>query len=84
MKARVEAAIQQKIQGREISLSEPETANKETVIDLMAALRASIDRTSQSRGETAQLGKRKAPKRVEKRPALKSVPAKSKKTSRVT
>jgi DNA end-binding protein Ku len=82
VKARVEAAIQQKIQGREISLSEPRPAAAETVIDLMSALRASIDRTT-ARSETAQLSKRKAPKRVEKRPAVSKPAAKSKKASRV-
>jgi DNA end-binding protein Ku len=92
VKVRIEAAIQQKIQGREISLSEPRQQTPETVVDLMAALRESIDRTSTRRGETAQradtaqLAKRKGPKRVEKRPAalLKSQPAKSKKASRIS
>lgn len=85
VKTRIEAAIQQKIQGREISLAEPRRQTPETVVDLMAALRESIDRTSGRRGEPAALGKRKAPKRVEKRPVVaKSTPAKSKKASRIS
>jgi DNA end-binding protein Ku len=80
VKVRVEAAIQQKIQGREISLSEPRVATPDTVVDLMAALRASIDRSSTQRSVTAQLAKRKGPKRVQKRP----VAAKSKKASRIS
>jgi DNA end-binding protein Ku len=93
VKIRIEAAIQQKVQGQEITLSEPPKQGAETVIDLMAALRASIDRTStarapsssapaaaaEERGAVTPLGKRKAPKRVQKRPAA----AKSKKASRV-
>ena len=43
-KGRVEAAIQKKIQGKQISLSEaPVAATSGNVIDLMQALRASID-----------------------------------------
>jgi DNA end-binding protein Ku len=49
-KERVEAAIQKKIEGKEISLSDvPVNNSKGNVIDLMDALRASIDaRTSKS------------------------------------
>jgi DNA end-binding protein Ku len=93
VKTRIEAAIQQKIQGQEISLSEPPPAGPDKVIDLMAALRASIDRSAGgkaavdratpdravARRAPTQLGKRKGPKRVQKRP----VAAKSKKASRV-
>jgi DNA end-binding protein Ku len=44
-KSRVQAAIQKKIEGKEISLSEPPAAggSRDNVIDLMSALRASID-----------------------------------------
>jgi DNA end-binding protein Ku len=61
-KARVEAAIQRKVDGKEVSLAEgPVTAKGGNVIDLMAALRASID----ARGsKTADLKERKAPKRA--------------------
>jgi DNA end-binding protein Ku len=62
-KARVEAAIQKKVDGKEISLAEgPVTAKGGgNVIDLMEALRASID----ARGSKAkELKERKAPKRA--------------------
>ncbi len=43
-KARVEAAIQRKVEGKEVSLAESPVTNKGgNVIDLMEALRASID-----------------------------------------
>jgi DNA end-binding protein Ku len=61
-KARVEAAIQKKIQGREISLAEaPVAPAGSNVIDLMEALRASID----ARGSKPAIVKeRKEPKRA--------------------
>jgi DNA end-binding protein Ku len=61
-KARVEAAIQRKVDGKEVSLAEgPVTAKGGNVIDLMEALRASID----ARGSNAaDLKERKAPKRA--------------------
>jgi len=61
-KGRVKAAIQKKIQGKQISLAEaPAAAPRGNVIDLMEALRASID----ARGaKGAALKERKAPKRA--------------------
>jgi DNA end-binding protein Ku len=61
-KERVEAAIQKKVQGREISLAEaPAAPAGSNVIDLMEALRASID----ARGSKAvSLKERKEPKRA--------------------
>jgi DNA end-binding protein Ku len=61
-KARVEAAIQRKVEGKEVSLAEgPVSATSGNVIDLMEALRASID----ARGAKApDLKERKAPKRA--------------------
>src|ERR1700761_809298 len=62
-KGRVEAAIQKKVQGKQISLSEaPVPSTGGNVIDLMEALRASID----SRGSkaAASLKERKEPKRA--------------------
>jgi len=59
-KTRVQAAIQKKIEGKEISLSEPPAAgaSRDNVIDLMSALRASID----ARGS-------KAPSSLARKPA---------------
>jgi DNA end-binding protein Ku len=61
-KARVEAAIQRKVDGKEVSLAEGPVSNTGgNVIDLMEALRASID----ARGsKAADLKERKAPKRA--------------------
>jgi DNA end-binding protein Ku len=72
-KGRVEAAIQKKVEGKQISLAEaPVSASKGNVIDLMEALRASID----ARGaKAANLKERKAPKRA-------SSPAAARKTAR--
>jgi DNA end-binding protein Ku len=72
--ARIEAAIQKKVEGQEISVSEiaPEGGGK--VIDLMEALRASLEKTETARTSTSQLGARKGPKRVEEtaKPARKA------------
>ena len=61
-KGRVEAAIQKKVEGKQISLAEaPAASTGGNVIDLMEALRASID----ARGaKTPSLKERKAPKRA--------------------
>ena len=62
-KGRVEAAIQKKIQGKQISLSEaPVPAAGGNVIDLMEALRASIE--TRGSNATASLKERKEPKRA--------------------
>jgi DNA end-binding protein Ku len=65
VRARVDAAIQKKVEGQEISVSEtqPETGGK--VIDLMEALRASLEKTEAAKESASKLGPRKAPKRVE-------------------
>ena len=61
-KVRVQAAIQRKVDGKEISMAESPISNKGgNVIDLMEALRASID----ARGsKAAGIKERKAPKRA--------------------
>jgi len=62
-KGRVEAAIQKKVEGKQISLAEaPAASTSGNVIDLMAALRASIDARGTS--NSAALKERKAPKRA--------------------
>lgn len=65
VRGRIEAAIQKKVEGQEISVAEapPETGGK--VIDLMEALRASLEKTEKAKASVSQLGARKAPKRVE-------------------
>ena len=61
-RARVEAAIQRKVDGKEVSLAEgPVSAAGGNVIDLMEALRASIDARE---SKATDLKERKAPKRA--------------------
>jgi DNA end-binding protein Ku len=62
-KGRVEAAIQKKVEGKQISLAEaPVKSGGGNVIDLMDALRASIDARGSKTSEA--LKERKAPKRA--------------------
>lgn len=74
VRARIEAAIQKKVEGQEISIADapPETGGK--VIDLMEALRASLEKTETAKVAATKLGPRKAPKRIEQteRPARKA------------
>jgi DNA end-binding protein Ku len=74
VRVRIEAAIQKKVEGHEISLAEapPETGGK--VIDLMEALRASLEKTETAKVAATKLGPRKAPKRIEttEKPARKA------------
>jgi DNA end-binding protein Ku len=74
VRGRIEAAIQQKVEGQEISVSEAPDPTKGKVIDLMEALRASLDRTESAHASASKLGPRKAPKRVEEaeKPARKA------------
>jgi DNA end-binding protein Ku len=65
LRARIEASIQRKVEGAEISVSELAPAGESKVIDLMEALRASLEKTETARTSASQLGPRKAPKRVE-------------------
>jgi DNA end-binding protein Ku len=61
VKARVEAAIQKKVKGKQISLSvAPTRSPSGNVIDLMSALKASLGGKQQEK-----LGPRKGPKRAE-------------------
>ena len=70
VRARIEAAIQRKVEGEEIHVAEPRPAGGATnVIDLMDALRASLHRNREARGETQQLGERKPPRRAARKSA---------------
>ena len=65
-RARIEAAIQKKVEeGTEISVTERPAEGEGKVIDLMDALRASLERSESARAQVGRLGPRKAPKRVE-------------------
>lgn len=67
-RSRVQAAIDRKIQGKEVSLAEgPVSSNGSNVIDLMEALRASIDARGEARAGTrtaARSDARSAPART--------------------
>jgi DNA end-binding protein Ku len=65
LRARLQTAIDRKVEGQEISVSQvaPESSGK--VIDLMDALRASLQKTESAKTSTSALGPRKAAKRVE-------------------
>ena len=65
VRARIEAAIQKKVEGKEISVAETTPAGEGKVIDLMEALRASLQKSESARTQVSRLGPRKAPKRVE-------------------
>lgn len=51
VKARVEEAIQRKVEGREVTVSEPREAPGGNVVDLMSALKASLERGSSATGQ---------------------------------
>jgi DNA end-binding protein Ku len=65
LRARIEGAIQKKVEGMEISVAEIAPPGEGKVIDLMEALRASLEKSETARSSASQLGPRKAPKRVE-------------------
>ena len=81
LRARIEASIQKKVEGAEISVSELAPTGESKVIDLMEALRASLEKTETARTSASQLGPRKAPKRVEQ-PAKPEQPAKAEQTAK--
>src|SRR5262245_39416722 len=61
VRARIEAAVQKKVEGQEITMTEaPETGAQ--VIDLMEALRASLEKKAPAKARTET---RKPPKRAE-------------------
>ena len=66
VRTRVEAAIQKKVEeGKEISVTETAPPGEGKVIDLMEALRASLQKSASAREQVGRLGPRKAPKRAE-------------------
>jgi DNA end-binding protein Ku len=65
LRARLQTAIDKKVEGQEISVSETAPPSAGKVIDLMEALRASLSKTESAKASAAELGPRKAPKRVE-------------------
>ncbi len=91
VRERVEAAIQQKVEGQEIAISPAEPQANAQVIDLVAALRASLDKTAAKRGKAAPAAAaapepaaakapaRKAAKKAAAAPAESAAPAETRK-----
>ena len=74
--ARIEAAVQKKVEGEEITLAEAPEGGAQ-VIDLMEALRASLEKKAPARAKAAgpELVTRKPPKRAQQtEPAVAAVP----------
>ena len=65
VRARIEAEIEKKVAGQEISVAETPAPGEGKVIDLMEALRASLQKSERARAQVNRLGPRKEPKRVE-------------------
>ena len=65
VRARIEAEIEKKVAGKEISVAETPAPGEGKVIDLMEALRASLQKSESARAQANRLGPRKEPKRVE-------------------
>jgi len=65
LRARIQAAIDKKVEGQQISVADFPAEGGGKVIDLMEALRASLEKADAARASTAQLGPRRAPKRAE-------------------
>jgi DNA end-binding protein Ku len=68
VRARIEAEIEKKVAGKEISVTETPPPGEGKVIDLMEALRASLQKSERARAQVNRLGPRKEPKRVEEAP----------------
>jgi DNA end-binding protein Ku len=69
VKARIEAAVQKKVEGQEIALAEEAPAGGAQVIDLMEALRASLQKRAPEAAQPAEEKARKEPKRAAQAPA---------------
>jgi DNA end-binding protein Ku len=68
VRARIEAAVQKKVEGQEITLAEPQETGGQ-VIDLMEALRASLEKKAPARGKAPAAAERKPPKRAQQEEA---------------
>jgi DNA end-binding protein Ku len=68
VRARIEAQIEKKVAGKEISVAEAAPPGERKVIDLMEALRASLQKSESARAQVNRLGPRKEAKRVEEAP----------------
>jgi DNA end-binding protein Ku len=68
---RIEAAVQKKVEGQEITLAEAPEGGGAQVIDLMEALRASLEKKAPPRAKAAEpaVAERKPPKRAQQEEA---------------
>ncbi len=64
VRTRIEAAVQKKVEGQEITMAEAPAASAQ-VIDLMEALRASLEKKPPAKGREPQAETRKPPKRAQ-------------------
>jgi DNA end-binding protein Ku len=78
VRERIEAAVQKKVEGQEISLAEPPVEGGAQVIDLMEALRASLSKKAPAAAEPVSAPARKPTKRAAQEPEA----APAKKTAR--
>jgi DNA end-binding protein Ku len=81
VRARIEAAVQKKVEGQEISLAEPPVEGGAQVIDLMEALRASLNKKAPAAAEPAEAPARKPAKRAQQ-PAAAAAAAPAKKAAK--
>jgi len=75
LRARIQAAIDKKVEGHQISVADFPAEAGGKVIDLMEALRASLEKADTARASTAKLGPRMAPKRAEPQPQQPAKPS---------
>ncbi|HKA41082.1 MAG TPA: Ku protein [Burkholderiales bacterium] len=68
VRTRIEAAVQKKVEGQEITLTEAPTGGAQ-VIDLMEALRASLEKKAPAKAREAPAEGRKPPRRAQAEPA---------------
>ena len=81
-RAALQQVIDAKIEGREVvEPDEPETSGGGNVLDLMAALRASVDAAKKARGESTESEPAKAPATKATKSAAKKAPVKPAKAS---
>ena len=64
VRSRIEAAVQKKVEGQEITMAEAPEGGAQ-VIDLMEALRASLERKAPAKARPTAVEARKPPKRAE-------------------
>ena len=84
VKARVEEAIQRKVAGKEVTVAEPGPAPAGNVVDLMSALKASLERGSKTSGAVPaaeRAATRRPPRRAPARGAERSHPRGHRKAS---